>query len=266
MIGHNEAPTLAEALDQARQAATKGDQVCFVDSASTDSSKQIALSKGVRVIDAPLGKGRAVATLLRHCETEFVCCLDGDLVGSERNIAQELATAVRRAQGDLILGSFTDPVASVLSNTVGIYEPLVAALFPEVAGRCGSKPLTGFRAFRVSGAGPIDEIPPDFGVETHLNVVFGLSERQIHVSEIGCYAGRFLYKPTMGLEIADAILSLAERHRRIRRTQRPEWDAWVKPVVELISTYRGEDREREAFRGRLTLLAKRPTPQLASAA
>ena len=61
VIGHNEAPTVANAIGQAAEAAESGDRVWFVDSASTDDSAAIATSLGAEVIAAPLGKGQAMS-------------------------------------------------------------------------------------------------------------------------------------------------------------------------------------------------------------
>lgn len=250
---------MANALDQAEAALGPGDEICFVDSASTDRSAGIAAARGIPVIAAPLGKGNAIATLVAACRTEYVCCLDGDIWSSERNIAAELAHAVRATGDDLVLGDFEDPPGAVLSNTLAVYEPLVAALFPEVAGRCGAHPLTGFRAFRLIGAG--GRLPPDFGIEAHLNIQFGLESRTIQVVQLGEYRGQFRYKPAMGREIAKAVLDLAERERRVTDSARRAWERWLEPIITHISTFRGEAADREMFRTELVELARRPAPR-----
>ena len=264
VVGHDEEATLANALDQAETALEAGDDICFVDSASTDRSAAIATSRGIPVIAAPLGKGNAIAALTRACRTEYVCCLDGDIWSSERNMASELAAAVRTYGDDLVLGDFEDALGAVQSNTLAVYEPLVAALFPEVSGRCGSKPLTGFRAFRVAGAGTA--FPSGFGIEAHLNIVFGLRPGGIRAISLGHYRGEFRYKPAMGREIAEAVLDLAESHQRIDNRGRHSWEQWLEPVITHIATFRGDVLARDEFRAELLELAGRPNPGRAAPA
>lgn len=259
VVGHNEAPTLPRALTDALAARRDGDEVVFVDSASTDDSAEVAEAHGVRVLSAPLGKGRAMQAALDACTTRLLCFVDGDIHGSSDNIPERLATCARTTEMTMVVGEFSERGRSILSNTVAIYGPLVAHLVPEAADRYGSRPLTGFRVIDATRDwGPL---PPDFGVEAYLNVMapqFGGAATC--VCSIGLYEGRFLYKPTMGLEIAKPILDFAQRAGRIDAQQRAAWDAWVQVAVDHIATFRGEPERREAFRRRLLELAARPAP------
>jgi glucosyl-3-phosphoglycerate synthase len=258
VIGHNEAPTLGHALEQALQAERDGVEVVFLDSGSTDGSDRIAAGYGVRRIDAPVGKGRAMRQALAGCPTRHLAFVDADIHGSSANIPALLADAAGSGH-HLVVGDFREAEPGVASNTLAVYEPLVARLFPEAAGRYGSKPLTGFRVLDTTvDWGPV---PPGFGVEAHLNVTAALLPgARLAVADIGEYRGRFLFKPAMGLEIAAAVLDLAEATGRLRTADRPAWDAWVRVAVDHIATYRGEPERREAFRTRLLELATRPLP------
>lgn len=71
VVGHNEAAYLACSLGQAAEARRDGGRLAFVDGQSTDGSDAIAASFGAEVIEAPLGKGRAVAAALAACETPW---------------------------------------------------------------------------------------------------------------------------------------------------------------------------------------------------
>ena len=259
VIGHNEAATLRRALGQALDAARPGDEVVFVDSASTDASPRIAERCGVKRIAAPLGKGRAMEQAIAQCDTRYICFIDGDIHGSARNIPAALAEAVRTQDATMVVGEFGDPENAVLSNTIAVYRPLVARFFPEAAERYGRRPLTGFRVLDATvewGA-----LPPGFGVETHLNIVAALVPgARLTVRDIGDYHGRFLYKPSMGFEIAEPILDWAVKLGRLAADARPQWEEWVRERVSYIATYRGDQQSRERFRAGLLELAGRPLP------
>lgn len=259
VVGHNEAPTLGRALRQALEARAEGDHVVFVDSASTDDSAAIARVLGVDVLKAPLGKGRAMQIALDWCCTKYLCFIDGDIHASSENIQQALARCVRGRDLVMAVGQFNEPDDMILSNTIAIYEPLVASLFPEAAGRYGSRPLTGFRV--IDTTKPWGALPGDFGVEAYLNVVAAQFESNATcVCDIGVYEGRFLYKPQMGLEISRAILDVAQATGRIHGPQRRTLDSWVQVAVDHIATFRGHAVCRPAFRERLLELAARRVP------
>jgi glycosyltransferase involved in cell wall biosynthesis len=261
VVGHDESPTLVAALAQAAAAASSEDTVVFVDSASTDGSAEVARGAGYAVLPAPLGKGAAVRTLLQQVDTDWVVLLDADLVASEGSLPGPLAETIR-AEPDAacVIGDFADRVPGVLSNTWAVYEPLIAELFPEAADRFGSHPLTGFRAVRVSVLGELAQIPDDFGLEAFLNIRAAVSGRPWPVLDLGWYEGRFLYKPTMGLQIGRTILDEAERLGRLAGLRRPAWDGWVAEVVEVIAGYRGSEQERADFLTRLGRARARPLP------
>jgi glucosyl-3-phosphoglycerate synthase len=258
-VGHDEQETLAHALDQALGAAAVGDRVVFVDSASTDRSVDIARELGVEVCDAPLGKGAAVARALSACRTEWICLIDADLDGAQRNIASVLGDAARSTAADLIVGDFDlTPRHLIATHTIGIWTPFSEALFPECHRRFGNRPLTGFRVLRAG----LDwgGLPEDFGVEAHVNVQAALGGASIATVELGWYRGRFRYKPEMAFEIATALLDLAVAHRRLDPALRPRWDEWAQDMVEVLRGWRADPAEQEAFRVTLMAAASRPLP------
>lgn len=259
VVGHNEAATLPRALAIAKASAeSAGDRVWFVDSGSSDGSKEIGRSVGVEVLQAPVGKGRALRAAIERCETAYLCLLDADITQGSPALAGNLAAHVRCEPRDMVVGQFSDG-PGVLSNTMGIYQPLVAALFPEAADRYGRQPLSGFRILKIGD--DLLRAPDGFGVEAFFNVVMALRPNSdVGWTDVGHYQGRFLYKPWMGREIGGAVLDLAQSGGRLAAAARPAWDAWVEDVVSHVASYRGEPTRREAFRARLMDLARRPLP------
>jgi glucosyl-3-phosphoglycerate synthase len=259
ILGHNESDTIHNAVHQARAAAAPEDRVLAVDSGSDDDTAARARNAGAEVLMAPVGKGLAMAAAVNAIDSPWVCFLDADIASDKPNYAIALRAAIDRAGADQFVGEFEDTSGSVLSNTYAVYEPLVAGLFPEAAGRFGSKPLTGFRAVRRRFLRP-GEFPPDFGIEAHLNLSVMLDGGVHEVVPIGRYVGPFRYKPHMGKEIATAVLNLAERAGRLSPSLRPAWDAWVDEAVSIIARYRGTSHERPAFVRQLAVLAGRQHP------
>jgi glucosyl-3-phosphoglycerate synthase len=259
IVAHNEAPTIATAVSQAIAAAGAADRVLVVDSGSTDDTSARARQAGADVLSAPAGKGRAIAVATEAATSPWICFMDADVPAGSPNYVAQLRDIAENTPTDHVLGEYSDTDEAVMSNTFAVYEPLVAGLFPEAAGKFGSKPLTGFRAVRREFLHP-GTFPPDFGIEAHLNLDILVSGGTHEVAQIGTYQSRFRFKPTMGCEIARAILDLAERYDRLAPAARPAWDDWVGQAIAVISGYHGTLDERPAFVRKLTALAQRPTP------
>ncbi|MEU5882586.1 glycosyltransferase [Spirillospora sp. NPDC047279] len=261
IVAHNEEPYVENAIRQAREAADAATRVVVVDSASTDGTAARARSAGCEVLPAPLGKGAAMKAVARATRTPWLCFLDADIVENGRNIPLTLRRGIETAPESavMVVADFDDPPPKpILSATIAVYGPLVAALVPEASGLFGGRPLSGFRAIRPEILG--DDAPPDFGIEAYLNLSAVLSGRPVTLTHIGLFTQRFRYKGDMGGEISRAILDVAEAHGRLDPEVRPEWDAWTERVLKVIRTYRGDLSEREDYLARLHAVMKEPLP------
>jgi glucosyl-3-phosphoglycerate synthase len=258
IVGHDEEDTVSTVLNMTMDAAGPDDRVVFVDSASTDNTAKLAESTGVEVLLGPIGKGAAMAVAIEAADTEWLCFLDADMTRVTENIADRLRAAVHATSADHVVGEFVDPFQYVLSNTVGVYEPLVRALFPEIAGRLGSKPLSGFRGVRRRLIP--DRLPPDYGVEAALNIDISMAGGVSEVVPIGQFAGKFKPHPDMGREICRAILDQGERYGRLSAAARPRWEEWVAGVLAVISATKVAPRDRARYVERLKAAAARPLP------
>jgi glycosyltransferase involved in cell wall biosynthesis len=271
VIGHDEAATLGAVLRQAQEAARAGDQVWFVDSASTDGSAGIAESLGIETVAAPPGKGRAVAVALAAALDRgrggLVALVDADLEASEHDIPHLLRAAVDDGAAhdvDLLVGQFHEP-ARRRSVTPFLYRPLTAALFPEAALLGLRVPLSGFRVVRPEAV--VGPLPPGYGVETHLNVSFAVARRGVARCELGWYRGPLRGYRNAGVIAADvsrAVLDLAELHDRLQPSMRPAWDEWAQDLVAVIADQPAVDAEADEYLDRLARLAARPLPSARS--
>lgn len=255
IVGHNEAAWLSNPLKQAQAASRPGEPVWFVDSASSDGSGDLARSLGARVVNAPLGKGRAVTKAVELCETRHICLLDADLDNTSRNTPETLRRKLERSGADMVVGEFAWPEKPFRPVTTAIWTPLARELFPEAAAAVARVPLSGFRILDVDLAR--EPLPGGFGLEVHLNIAGTLEGRRTETVDIGRYSGTVRNHPHLPGEVAEAILDIAQSCGRLAKGARPAWDEWLEPVLALIAQPPGAD---DRVRRKLAELASRPLP------
>jgi glucosyl-3-phosphoglycerate synthase len=262
VIGHNEARYLRTSLGQAVEAAGDDDRVLFVDSCSDDDSAGIAAELGVEVLPAPAGKGRAVAAALEHCRSAAICLVDGDIEASERNIPAALAEHWRRGGLDMVVGEFDWVGKGPMLTVDAVYAPLVRAFFPEAVGTIGVRGLSGFR---ILDAGlPLGRLPGGYGLESHIGASCALDGRRVETIQVGRYWGPVRNRPELGVEVAAALLDLAEARGRLSPECRPEWDRWVESILGLIRRREATDGTlRDADRRSLEAILAGPRPAVA---
>ena len=260
VVGHNEAASLEYSLEQALAAALPGEEVWFVDSGSTDDSLAVAAPLAARVLEAPLGKGRAIAAALERCRNGYLCLLDADLTASEVNIPVALREAAARRAIDMLVAEFDWP-GRRRSVVPGIYVPLVGTLFPEVLQQVPYRPTSGFRVLNAElDLGPL---PPGYGVETHLNVVLTVRGATVATVPIGWIAGpvpSLDHMPQLGRDVATAALDLAVETGRLSPSNRGLWEQWVETVLEVIARQPPVGRPDELFQRELAEAISQPLP------
>ncbi|MFN2616600.1 MAG: glycosyltransferase [Thermoleophilaceae bacterium] len=258
VVGRNEAALLENAVEQALEAAEPGERVLFVDSGSSDDSAAVAAASGVEVLSAPRGKGRAIAAVLECCETSHLCLIDADIQESEVNIPLTLAGELRHAPADMLVGEFDWPEKRFLATTVAVYEPLMAALFPDGAGRFGHVPLSGFRLLNTRLA--LGRLPLGFALEAYLNARVSATGNSFRLVQLGRYRGPVRDKKDLGREVADALLDLAQELGRLDASRRPEWERWLEEALAVVRARPGPDEPADGYRERLVQISRRPPP------
>jgi glycosyltransferase involved in cell wall biosynthesis len=172
VAARNEHDRIGAALS-ALAGAFPGASVWVADDASTDSTPEIAMSVGARVVSRgrPHGKGANVTAAAQAAlgdevadATPVVLC-DADLGASAARLAP-LVDAVRRGECDLAVASFARTVGGGLGIAVGFARWAVER-------RCGMRmtaPLSGQRAMRAEVLRGLLPLAPGFGLETGMDI------------------------------------------------------------------------------------------------
>ena len=258
-MGRNVADTVHTAIAQAMEAAGHDDSVLFVDSGSTDASAAVARRLGVPVLDAPVGKGAAVAALLTHHGGGSLCLLDADIEWSGVNFAAALRDAWREADAEMLVGSFDWPARRELRVTLAIHGPLLDVLFPEAGDIFGRMPLSGFRVLNADwDLGPL---PPGYGLEAHFNTQMVATGGRTKAVELGVYEGPVVpRRPDFAYEIGAAILDVAQAHGRLASDLRPAWEAWLARVAETLGAVAPDATDVSEYQEALRAAMSRPLP------
>lgn len=172
VAARNEHDRIGAALS-ALAGAFPGASVWVADDASTDSTPEIAMSAGARVVSRgrPHGKGANVTAAAQAALSDEVAdatpvmLCDADLGASAARLAP-LVDAVRRGECDLAVASFSRTVGGGLGIAVGFARWAVER-------RCGMRmtaPLSGQRAMRAEVLRGLLPLAPGFGLETGMDI------------------------------------------------------------------------------------------------
>lgn len=158
----NEAATIAEVVALIRSAGERTPgllgEIIVVDDRSTDETAATARRAGARVLSTvkecvefggPGGKGDALWTALRYCETELVTFVDGDITELHPRFLEKLNKPLRiHPNTHLVKGRFSRGYGRSMSGRVTMLtaRPLLALLHPEL--HHVSEPLGGVFAGR----------------------------------------------------------------------------------------------------------------------
>jgi glucosyl-3-phosphoglycerate synthase len=196
-----------------------------------------------------------------------VVLLDADIDRTTSNIASRLRGAVERSGADLVVAEFEEPLLQVRDSSRYVWRPLVETLFPEAHERFGRTPLSGFRALR--SRTDLGRLPPDFGVEAHVNLAIAVAGGSVEVEDVGTYWGPVRSKPLLPRQVGSAILDTAQVHGRLARRSRPAWDEWVERIVAIVLERAGratngptpaENLAEPDYVGRMLAASSRPLP------
>jgi glucosyl-3-phosphoglycerate synthase len=169
---HNEAGTIAHVVTLARRAQAMQPhlvaEIVVIDDRSTDNTARRARRAGARVISTEdecrsfggaRGKGDAIWTALRRCDTELITFVDADVTHLDDQFVARLNEPLREHPHlHLVKGTF-QRMGRVTTLTA---RPLLALLHPDL--RAMTEPLSGVFAGRVETLGAL-WLDCDYGVD-----------------------------------------------------------------------------------------------------
>ena len=174
----NEAATIAEVVALVRIAGKRTPgllrEIIVVDDRSTDDTAAVARRAGARVLSTmeefvefggPSGKGDAIWTALRHCETDLITFVDGDITEMRPGFLAQLNEPLRMLPDiHLVKGQFCRGHGPNVSGRVTMLtaRPLLTLLRPEL--RHVNEPLGGVFAGRTGTLGGL-WLERDYGVD-----------------------------------------------------------------------------------------------------
>ena len=186
----NEEETIGKVIDEVPVQELEGKgyraEIIVVDNGSTDRTREIAESKGVRIITEPArGKGIAMRTAFASVSGDFVFMIDADFTYPATYIPQTLELLEEKY--DVVLGSRLkgqrEEGAMTRLNLVG---NLLLALLADILYRTKiSDPCTGYWGYReeVIRSMKLDAV----GFELEVNMLIDIARNGYRIGEIPIY-------------------------------------------------------------------------------
>jgi len=189
----NEEETIGKVIDEVPVEELEGKgyraEIIVVDNGSTDKTREIAESKGARIIsERAIGKGRAMRTAFASVSGDFIFMIDADFTYPTTYIPQTLE--LLEGKYDVVLGSRLkgqrEEGAMTRLNLVG---NLMLALLADLLYRTKiSDPCTGYWGFRgeVTKSLKLDAV----GFELEVNMLSEIANNGYRIGEIPIYYRR----------------------------------------------------------------------------
>lgn len=186
----NEEETIGKVIDEVPVQELEGKgyraEIIVVDNGSTDRTREIAESKGARIITVPArGKGRAMRAAFASVDGDFVFMIDADFTYPSTYIPQTLE--LLEGKYDVVLGSRLkgqrEEGAMTRLNLVG---NLMLAFLADLLYRTRiSDPCTGYWGFRqeVVKSLKLDAV----GFELEVNMLIEIAKKNYRIGEIPIY-------------------------------------------------------------------------------
>jgi glycosyltransferase involved in cell wall biosynthesis len=205
----NEADRIAETVAALLQIGVG--RVLVVDDGSADGTSAAAGAAGATVVALrhPLGKGGAVEAALDRCEVpDFYLLVDADVGGTAAGAAT-LLEAVRRGDGDLVVGRLPPQG----TGGFGAVKALARRLIRRASGFSPTEPLSGQRAVAGAVLQACRPLAPRFGLEVGMTIdAVRMGARvveldvDIHHRSTGRGLGGFVHRGRQGVDIVRAAV------------------------------------------------------------
>jgi glycosyltransferase involved in cell wall biosynthesis len=251
---HNEAATVGEVVAdafRALHALNAEGEVIVAASGCNDDTADVAANAGADVIEAPIGKGAAIAAGVRACRSDLICLIDADVryFGDVPLAAILVAPIVRGLADATIADLHWRPVYPHMWFH-GFFAPLTGRLFPELLPQAGTTPWSGQRA-AVRALWP-GKLPDGFSVDLALLLHWHAEGARIRPVLADDWTNPQRPKPDLLRQEFGMLVDYAVGRGRVGPEARPALERWFDEVYQLMAAYRpGADDPEKFERGLL---------------
>jgi glycosyltransferase involved in cell wall biosynthesis len=246
---HNEAATVGDVVGEAFRALrvlnAEGEAIVAA-SGCTDDTAQVAASAGAKVIEAPIGKGAAIAAGIQACRADLICLIDADLryFGDVPLAAILIAPIMRGIADATIADLYWRPVYPQMWLH-GFFAPLAGRLLPELLPQAGMTPWSGQRA-AVRALWP-DNLPDGFSVDLALLLHWHAQGARLHPVVCDDWTNPQRPKTELIQQEFGLLVDYAIQCGRLAPGARPALERWFDDVYRLMAAYRPEVDDPEKF-------------------
>ncbi len=192
-------------------------EVIVVDDGSVDSTPELAIGAGARVVTSSLlGKGASMEDGMREASNEIVVYLDGDLQGLSEDLIERLTAPLLQDRADFVKARFSRAAGRVTTLTA---RPLLQLFFPELAHFV--QPLGGIMAARKSLLMQL-KFETDYGVDLALLIdahMVGARIEEVDIGHLEHDSQSLEALGEMSKQVVRALLHRADRHDRLSVNQ-----------------------------------------------
>lgn len=246
---HNEEVSVAQVIADARAGLESLDvpgDITVCASGCTDLTADVAAEAGAAVVEAPKGKGAAIAAGLEATSGEIVCLIDGDLqyfgpTPLSALLVQPLLDGVADA---VVSDLYWRPLYPQLWLH-GFFVPLAGLVFPEMVAKVGTTPWSGQRA-ALRSLWP-STLPTDFTVDLHLLLHWNRHALRMRPVLADDWTNPQRPKPRLMTDELAVLLDWALADGRIEESQLPLIREWHVQVNSVMAEYRPGCDDPQAF-------------------
>jgi len=183
----NEEGGIAEIIDQSKKFV---DEVIVIDGHSTDRTRELALSKGAKVVlDNKKGKGDAYKVGIQQASGDIIVFIDADGSHDPGQIPSLIEPLIKD-ESDFVIGSRFKGGSDEWKGDLNTYVRAVGggllALMINYIWNSGlTECLNGFRAIKKSAALKLDLKANDFDIEQHM--VVQCLKKKFRVKEVASH-------------------------------------------------------------------------------